>query len=532
MDEPKRKLVVLLCMHRSGSSLTANILHKLGMSLGPFELIAAAPSNPYGHFESIPFHSLNRRIQEWAYGFADDVPDDPRVLARFLQERAAWPTDRALPEEWVDEAERITRVLIESGPVSGFKDPRTVLVWPFWRKVFERIENVQIVAASLLRSPHEIAMSLCTRSRGNMPYWNALDVVGVHLDRMKVVADEQAATSHVVRFGTASFWDDTKQLAEACGLPWNDAIVRSVYDPSCVHHQPAAVAHASQVTLNALGSDAWADVDTAANAERLAADARKYESTTHSQLTSTRNELGKTIVQLRQAEHAFNEANAQVNEQGLKCVLMEREVTATQQALAESEKGFQLARTCLEQTEKHLARVMETLVSNQERRVQAEQMLAHTQGVLAFTEQALAESQRRVADAHDHQERLLTSFQQTYQTAQADHDQDRRRWQADRARAEEVRQADRARGEEVHNQLVELQETMVRKEQQLVRSLEREEKRWLENVALRRRIDKFESNALIGVAVKGRRQIKQFWLRLRHTGPNGEPRSTRVDRPM
>jgi len=61
MEGSKRKLIVLLCMHRSGSSLTANLLQQLGMSLGPFELIAAAPSNPYGHFEALPFHIMNRR---------------------------------------------------------------------------------------------------------------------------------------------------------------------------------------------------------------------------------------------------------------------------------------------------------------------------------------------------------------------------------------------------------------------------------------------------------------------------------------
>lgn len=513
MDGPNRKLVVLMCMHRSGSSLTANILQQLGMSLGPFELIAAAPSNPYGHFESIPFHSLNRRIQEWAFGFADDLPEDPAVLARFLQTQAAWPDERTLPEEWLEEGERITRVLIESGPVSGFKDPRTVLVWPFWRKVFDRIEGVDVVSASLLRSPHEIAMSLCTRSKGNMPYWSAIDVVGVHLARMKAAADEWEGEAHVVRFGTSRFWDDTKNLVEACDLPWSDETVRRVYDPSCVHHLPAAVAHPSQRILNELGENAWADFDPVANAERLAEDARRYEAMTQGQLATTRNELGKTLVGLRQVEFQCNETGAQSRDFEMKNTLVQRELASTQQALAETEKGFQLARSCLEQTEKQLGRVMETLVSNQERRVQAEQLLAHTQGILAHSEQTLLETQRRLAESLDQQERSLKLFQQALATSQGGWDSDRRRL------------------DETMTQVSQLQDTAMRKEQQLVRSLEREEKRWLENVALRRRLDRFESNALIGAAVKGKKQIKQIWLKLRHLGPSGELRSTRVDRP-
>ena len=109
MDEAKRKVVVLLCMHRSGSSLTANLLQRLGMSLGPFDLIGAEVSNPYGHFEAIPFHILNRKIQEWAFGFADDVPSDPDVLARFVETQGAWPVGQAIPGEWYEEARNSRR---------------------------------------------------------------------------------------------------------------------------------------------------------------------------------------------------------------------------------------------------------------------------------------------------------------------------------------------------------------------------------------------------------------------------------------
>lgn len=498
MEGSKRKLIVLLCMHRSGSSLTANLLQQLGMSLGPFELIAAAPSNPYGHFEALPFHIMNRRVQEWAFGFADDVPTDPTVLSRFLETHAAWPTDRHLPEEWVDEGEAAIRALIQSGPVSGFKDPRTPLIWPYWERVFERIDDVEVVAANLLRSPHEIAMSLCSRSKGSMPYWTALDVVGVHLDRMKAAADE-GCVQHVVRFGTPSFWDDMKTLAEACGLVWDEATARRVYDPTCVHHKPAAVAHRAQAVLNELGQNAWSDFDPVDNALRLSADARKYEAAMHGQLNSTRTELGKSVVSVQQYQES--EARAET---------LQHELDVARLAIAEGEKGFQIASTCLEQSEKHLARVTESLVSNQERRVQAEQLLAHTQGILAHTEQALQGAQARLAEANERQAKLVADFQQVFASMQADRD----------------------RIAALQRDLDEQRTASISKDKQLVRSMEREEKRWLENVALQRKLERFEQNAIIGAAVKGRRQIKQIWLKFRHMGPNGEPRSTRVDRPM
>lgn len=507
MDGSNRKIVVALCMHRSGSSLTTNILEKLGMALGPFPLVDAAPSNPYGHFESIPFHSLCRRLQEWAFGFPDDVPDDPMVLARFLETAGAWPAGLDYPPEWLDEGEDVARKLIESGQVSGFKDPRTVLVWPFWRQVFERIEGVDVVAATLLRSPHEIAMSLCTRSRGDIPYWAALDAVGIHLQQLKAVHEELGVASHVVRFGTPHFWGDMKRLALACGLPWDDQTVRRVYDPSCVHHKPAVVAHPSQAILNELGDDAWADFDPVANAARLAQDLRKYETVMHAQLAGARRELGKAIVARNEAQELADAVGPQKRDEGAKAVATRRELVETKAALAETQKGFNLAMASLTESEKHLHRVSDSLVSAQERRVQAEQ--------------SLAEAQRRLAESREREDRLFAQLQQLQQASNADQDAERKRTGNERARAEALQ-----------SRVDELEDAAIRKERQLVRSLEREEKRWLESVALRRRLDKFESNAIIGAAVKGRRQIKQFWLKLRHIGPNGEPRSARVDRPL
>lgn len=521
MEGQNRKLIVALCMHRSGSSLTTNILEKLGMALGPFPLVDAAPSNPYGHFESIPFHSLCRRVQEWAYGFADDVPDDPSVLARFTETNGSWPTDLELPQEWLDEGEEITRQLIASGPISGFKDPRTVLVWPFWQQVFARIEDVEIIAASLLRSPHEIAMSLCTRSRGDIPYWAALDAVGVHLQQMKAAHDELGPASHVVRFGTSHFWDDMKGLSLACGLAWDDEKVRRVYDPTCVHHKAAVVAHRSQAILNELGRKAWAEFDPTSNAERLAQDARKYEATMHAQLSAARRELGKSVVACLEAQESAEPTGAKPREEGAKAVEVRRELVMTKAALAESEKAFHIAMTSLKESEKHLYRVSESLVSTRARLVQSEQAVTEAQ-------LQLADAHRRLAEAHDREVRLIDQVEQAQQGSKAEVEAERKRTEDERKRVG----AERSRTEAVQLRLDAMEEAAARRERQLARSLEREEKRWLENLALRRRLDKFESNSIIGAAVKGKRQIKQIWLKLRHIGPNGEPRSTRVDRPL
>ncbi|MDR3622080.1 MAG: hypothetical protein P4L85_22210 [Paludisphaera borealis] len=520
MDESKRKLVVLFCMHRSGSSLTANVLQKLGMSLGPFELLGAAPSNPYGHFEPVPFLELNRKIQTWAFGFQEEGTEDPELLARFVDSQGEWPSDRSIPDEWFAEAESLVSSLAASGPISGFKDPRTVLLWPFWRRVFESTAGVEVVPVLLVRSPHEIAMSLCTRSGGIMPYWRALDLVGVHLARMKAVAEEFGGAAAIVRFGDTHFQTDLRRLVEACGLAWDDATVDAAFDRSCVHHQPAIVSHAAQESLGRISGDAWEGLDPTINAARLAKDARQYEATMHRLLGETQKQLGVTLFDLQRHKDVVAEAGAIAH-------ALEARAVRAESDLVDAEKAFNLAKHCVEQSEMNLARTMESLVSTQERRVSAEQLLAHTQGVLAHTENHVVQIQQSYEHAISHlaavQNRNLELERSLARMVQH---------QEALSLTQEAWAADRARLAETQDRIARIQEMTIERDDQFRLALDREQKLWLETVELRKRLDRIESHAVLGAALRGRRQIKQIWLKFRHLGPSGVERTTRIDRPV
>lgn len=541
MDEARRRIVVLLCMHRSGSSLTANILQKLGMSLGPFDLLGAAPSNPHGHFESAPFLELNRKIQRWAFGFPEEGTEDPDLIARFVDSRGEWPSDRPIPDEWFAEARSLVDALVASGSVSGFKDPRTVLLWPFWKRVLESTADVEIVPALLLRSPHEIAMSLCTRSGGIMPYWRALDLVGVHLERMKAVSEEFGGAATIVRFSDSHFQPDLRRLVAACGLAWDDPTVEAAFDKSCVHHRPAIVSHPAQVALERIGGDGWEEVDPAINAARLAKDARQYEATMHRLLVETQTQLGATHFDLQRHREVVAEAGDIARS-------LEARAVRAEAALEDAQKAFDLLKHCLEQSEKHLARTMESLVSNQERRVSAEQMLAHTQGILAHTENHVVQIQRHLEHqqkVHEHTsvmlaraeagklelERSLARMGQLEETLRVA----RECAEKDQSRLADVQQAwtaDRNRLAETEDRIAKMQELSIERDDQFRLALDREQGLRMEIVGLRKRIERIESHAVLGAAIRGRRQIKQFWLNFRHRSPSGAERNTRVDRPL
>lgn len=55
------KTVVILGSGRSGSSLVANMLIKLGVHMGT-DFLGPGPSNPLGHFENLRFLNLNERV--------------------------------------------------------------------------------------------------------------------------------------------------------------------------------------------------------------------------------------------------------------------------------------------------------------------------------------------------------------------------------------------------------------------------------------------------------------------------------------
>ena len=248
----EKTLVVVLTMHRCGSSLTANLLHRLGMSLGPFDLGETNESNPYGHFEPQPFVLLNREFQLRQFGFEGDIPDSAETLQSYCQSQGRWPTDAEIPQEAIERGRAMLEQLMSSGTVCGFKDPRTVLVWPLWQRVLQGMSGFRVVLLSLIRPPHEIAMSIFRRSQGDRDYRAALDVTAVHFRRMKEITDSWPGPSAIVRFDPQDYAVQAQQAIEICGLEWSNEAFGQVYDASCRHFEAQCVDHPAQQAFEQL----------------------------------------------------------------------------------------------------------------------------------------------------------------------------------------------------------------------------------------------------------------------------------------
>ena len=147
LQPTENKAIVVLCMHRSGSSLVAGILHYLGVDLGVSYFIKAASSNPRGFFEDSRFRWLNATILSCAGG--------------------AWNVNVA-PE--LIEAQRfkfkaeIRRYVVGRRGVWGWKCPRTVLTYRLYEPY---LENPHFVVVS--RDDEAIAQSLFARNEIPIP---------------------------------------------------------------------------------------------------------------------------------------------------------------------------------------------------------------------------------------------------------------------------------------------------------------------------------------------------------------------------
>ncbi|WP_035253433.1 sulfotransferase family protein [Desulfatiglans anilini] len=142
--------IVVLGMHRSGTSALMGILHHLGLELGKI-MMAPTEGNPKGYFENYRICALNEKI---FHAFGATWAD-----AFLLQD--GWWEDAAL-NGIKREAERILDEEFTGEGVFGIKDPRMCVLYPFWRRPLEERAD-RLVVALPLRNPFEAVRSLCRR---------------------------------------------------------------------------------------------------------------------------------------------------------------------------------------------------------------------------------------------------------------------------------------------------------------------------------------------------------------------------------
>lgn len=139
---PRARGVVVLGMHRSGTSCLAGSLQEHGLRLG--EVHVRDPYNRKGNRENDRIVALNNAVLAHSGGAWDAPPAAIRWCREHERER----------DEILMEFEA------EAGPW-GFKDPRVTLTLPFWQEAI--VGRADFVGA--FRHPAQVVRSLCARGR-------------------------------------------------------------------------------------------------------------------------------------------------------------------------------------------------------------------------------------------------------------------------------------------------------------------------------------------------------------------------------
>jgi hypothetical protein len=154
--------VLVLGMHRSGTSALTRVLNLLGLDAGRDVLMGASESNPTGHWEVERLTSFNDRLLDELGGRWNAPPPTAREVLALM-------ADGPLGDE---AAELHAEAFTDTSWV--WKDPRVCLLLPFWRLVLARNDRPEPHVVVALRDPHEVAGSLHARDGMSTAYALAL----------------------------------------------------------------------------------------------------------------------------------------------------------------------------------------------------------------------------------------------------------------------------------------------------------------------------------------------------------------------
>jgi hypothetical protein len=160
------RAIVVLGMHRSGTSAIARAVAALGVDLGD-DFLDAQPENPTGYWEDRGIVELNERALK-ALGLTWDAL--PAIEPRRFGGWHMWKLRR--------EARRYLRRRFAHEPLWGFKDPRTIRLLPFWLRVLREasVDDSYLLA---IRNPASVAASLHARQKMNAETAQRLWLVNV-----------------------------------------------------------------------------------------------------------------------------------------------------------------------------------------------------------------------------------------------------------------------------------------------------------------------------------------------------------------
>ncbi len=147
-----QRIIVVLGMHRGGTSVIARALQALGVDLGSDLLPPVAGENDKGFFEDREIMALN-----------DELINTMGLHWHACMQPALHNVRKDVLQSFLQRAVQLLRARITERPF-GFKDPRVSRLLAFWQPVFRHL-NIEVRYLIALRNPLSVEKSLAGRDK-------------------------------------------------------------------------------------------------------------------------------------------------------------------------------------------------------------------------------------------------------------------------------------------------------------------------------------------------------------------------------
>ncbi len=151
IDKEKKRIIVVLGMHRSGTSAVTRGLQVVGVDLGDKLMPAIEDINAKGFWEDLDLYALNNELlsflgSDWHH-LAPIEFGDMKALKK---------------NSYFIRAVELICQKVKKRAIFGFKDPRVAKLLPFWKEVFAYCQ-LDMSCVLAVRHPLSVAMSLTKR---------------------------------------------------------------------------------------------------------------------------------------------------------------------------------------------------------------------------------------------------------------------------------------------------------------------------------------------------------------------------------
>lgn len=161
-----KKLIVVLGMHRSGTSVITRALTTMGVDLGN-SLMRPNPDNPMGFYEDNDLAILNENILKFLgktwHSLSIITQDEINLLST---------------AGFLETAKKLLMEKLNDVPIFGFKDPRVSKLLRFWIEIFNTLD-IDVYYLIMCRCPTSVANSL--KVRDDFEFEKSYGLWGMHM---------------------------------------------------------------------------------------------------------------------------------------------------------------------------------------------------------------------------------------------------------------------------------------------------------------------------------------------------------------